>query len=270
MCIHGVQCKILEVLMRLAMYLMLLLTLYLGGCAVLDVSSMETAVPLSPGKIEISTYVTNGLELPSAVVLYNVPYSHSPSHDGNSNAVTTSVAGYRINVGVGKNVELFGRRYANEDSGDYWLTRCSGIRLGAKALLWKDHNMYFAVAPAINGVSGDSNSWGSLVTEVVSYNSLGWEAQFIATYAPCRYISFTAVQKYNQNNYKEVYNGHRLNAQTIKHWGTKFNVKLAYKPIFFIFEGGWETVPVVNGNKTRLDTVAVGVGVRSWDRTPKK
>lgn len=277
MCIHGVQCKILEVLMRLAMYLMLLLTLYLGGCAVLDVSSMETAVPLSPGKFELSNYVSRGLDLSSAVVLNDINNSQVPSHDANNSAVGSSLAGYKLNIGVTKKLELGGRYYWDGIGGSDFSTKSSGYRLGAKYLLWHKKSLYFAVMPSINVMKGEMHSnddWSfykvTADKEDAYYNSFGYEAQFIGTFAPCPYISFTAVQKFSHNNYNEKYNGHSYPSQGINQWGTVVNMKVGYKPIFLIFEAGMENVSVVNGADTYLETVAVGVGIRSWDSKKKK
>ncbi len=258
--------------MRIVMCLVLLAVLYLSGCAVLDVSSMETAVPLSPGKFEVSNYVTNGLELPSAVVFDNIDGSESPSHDTVIIATTSTVGGYKLNVGIKKNLELCARYYANNSKGDDYHAETSGFRVGGKATLWQDHNLYFAIAPSMNIVNGKSRTWNgydywsSWLPEDVTYKSLGYEAQFIATYAPCPYISLTALQKYNFNFYDETYNGYSYPTQEIKHWGTKINIKIGYKPVFLIFEGGLETVPVVNGKKTYIETAAVGLGFRTWDK----
>jgi hypothetical protein len=246
-----------------------LLLMFLNACAVMDINSMDTAVPLKPGKIELSTYNGVGLDLSSAVVIDEVGLGGFASHDSDKDAIAFSLAGVKVNVGILPKVEFSGRVYTGGTGEGISLWGYSntqsttGYKAGLKVLCKQDKNYYLSLLPSVNVVKGESHERRPDQAEIYgSYDAYGLELQLLGSVAPVKYVTVSGVCKFNRNYYSEIYNGKSYGTYAINHWGVKANLKLMLEVPFIIVEIGNEFVPVIHGNNTNLTSFAFGIGMR--------
>jgi hypothetical protein len=252
----------------LAIIAALILLLLLNACAVMDINSMETAVPLKPGKAELSIYEGHGLDISSAVVIDESSNSSFASHDVNKDAYTSLLSGVKANIGIVPKLEFSGRAYFsrlwNIEFLEYSNTQTTkGYKAGLKVLCKSNKYLYLSLLPSVNIVNGKSRERSSQQPDIYgSYNSYGLELQVLGSFVPIKQITFTGVCKFNRDYYSEVYNGVSYGTYAINHMGIRANLKLLLWVPFIIVDVGNEFVPVVNGNNTNLTSFAIGIGMR--------
>lgn len=252
-----------------AIIAVLIVLLLLNACAVMDINSMETAVPLKPGKVELSVYNGHGLDISSAVVIDESSNSSFASHDTNKDAYTSLLSGVKANIGILPKLEFSGRAYYSGLGNGITLLEYSntqttkGYKAGLKFLCKSNKFLYLSLLPSVNIVNGKSHERSYQQPDIYgSYDSYGLELQVLGSFAPIKQITFSGVCKFNRDYYSEVYNGVSYGTYAINHMGIRANLKLLLWVPFIIVDFGNEYVPVINGNNSTLTSVAIGVGLR--------
>ncbi len=224
----------------------------LSGCAVLDVSSLETAIPLQPRRVEISTNQSIGIDL-ETVVLQDEDLNNGempPGYRPEANSVT----GVQAAIGLQNDMEAGGR---------FWLSPFNyGGRIFLKKLLDKDANRYFAIQPAVTYLRSYDDDPG----ESYIYTAIGSELQLLYTLKASSNFAFTLVGRGNINRYQEQYtdqNGDEIvyGPYILFQGGLRGNIELRLHPFFFVPELGIEVVPVVNGETTLVPVIGFALGV---------
>lgn len=220
--------------------------LSLSACAVLDISTLDTALPLAPSKVQIVPYQALGLDLKSVI-------QDEDSDDDSARAAVDGLSGLKLNISVQPELDLQMRAYAGSQS---W-----GAKLGVKKLVRHEGRHYLAVAPALNWVQELEQNNNSKI------RAMGVEMQVIYSQALGKSAA-TVVLRGNYNKYREEIeredNGHywqESREYDIASGGARVNVQFKYKQIFLIPEFGVEVIPVVNGRLSLLPTLAYAIGV---------
>jgi len=233
-------------------YFSLFSLLLLTGCAVLDISTLDTAIPIEANHVQIKYLNSAGLEL-STTVITDSELENDPDVSEYGAGMWPVVA-WNAAIGLRDQADIGARFWLSTDS--------RGGKLYYKKLMHQEGNTYLSLVPAINFVEGTSEDWET----DERYHSLGGELQLLYTYKAGEYFRFTAAIRANYNRYTEsTYdsNGdlYEQGPFNIVHWGTRANVMLKLGPLMIIPELGAEMVPVVNGEIDLLPTVGLGVGL---------
>ena len=230
----------------------LALTGLLTGCAVLDVASLETAIPLKPGKVELSMVQSNGLDL-ETVVLDDDELTPDGPPPGYSPA-TNSVSGVQGAIGLNNDMEIGSRLWISPNN--------IGAKVFLKKLMSRDGQHYLAFQPAFTYV----NTLEDSSVDDSKYTSVGGELQLIYTQKASQYFNFSLIGRGNFNRYQETHydlNGFEYinGPYSLIHGGVRGNFELRLHPFFFIPELGLDVVPVVNGDVSIIPVVGLALGV---------
>jgi len=234
--------------------LLLIMITLLTGCAVLDVSSLETAIPLPPRRVEISTNQSVGLDL-ETVVLEEDELVNGDSPPGYMPG-TSSVTGVQAAIGLENQMEVGTR---------FWISPYNyGAKIFLKKLMNQNGSNYLALQPAFTYLNSVDESDGPNGDE--EYTAIGSELQLIYTMKASPYFALSLIGRGNVNRYQhtlwdvngdEIING----PHTIIHGGFRGNLELRLHPFFFIPELGFEIVPVINGETSVVPVVGFALGV---------
>jgi hypothetical protein len=253
--------------------------LYLSGCAGLDLSSMETAVPLKPKKVDVAFYTANSFPL-DTVGDTEVYHPNNPSYQtDNLSAGASMINGLKINIGLSPKCELMARYYQNSWSGGFlgeditWKSR--GCRLGVKYLLQQKGNQYLSLAPSVNIVSAEEEVWTGdwnhngneyyydyhVFHWFSQYDAYGFELQLLYSIVLNKHVTFTTIGKTSINYYTEDYRTDLGGKCDITHRGLRANMIISGKHWFWVPELGMEYVPVPHGKNTWLPAISMGLGL---------
>ena len=224
----------------------------LAGCAVLDVASLEKAIPLEPKKVEVCLVRSVGVDIDSAVLSPDElesgdsPADHKPQ--------TSPVTGFQVAVGLKNEMEIGSRFWVGSDN--------FGVKAFYKKLLNKSGKNYLAIEPAL--------SYLATIEEESSdkdhkYTAMGGELQLIYIHEASRYFAFTVVGRGNVNRYHEKHwddagSMYTYGPYLVAHGGLRGNVELRLHPFFLIPEVGLEIVPVVHGKTNVLPIYGLALG----------
>ncbi len=232
-------------------YLLLPLLAFMAGCALVDVTTLDTAVPIPASHVQIKYAQSNGLDLSTAVITDDEMESNP---DFDYEIGTWFLTSLNLAIGLQNQSELGVRFWASTDS--------NGGKLYYKQLIHQEGHGYVSIIPAVNMVKGFHDDWN----DEARYNSYGGEIQLLYTYMPADVIRLTAALRGNYNRYTESqYDDNGLSYETgpynIVHWGARGNLMLKLGPIFAIPEIGAEMIPIVNGDLNIMPVFGLGLGV---------
>lgn len=227
--------------------------LLLCGCAVMDISVMDTAEPLQPGKVKLETYAGTGLILESTV------YDHVSETGESSRAAIWPLNGFKLGMGIADKTEAGGK---------IWFTGFSaGAKGYVKYLLKQEKNTYYSIIPAITYVKAKDESNNNETNLDYEYKSIGAELPFLVTWKASEYVSLTAAARLNYNSLEySLFGGSNPSDKhgpyNVVHGGILGNARLKLYYLVVTPEVGLELVPVVNGDFTVLPNYGLAVGLQ--------
>lgn len=231
--------------------LILMLLVILSGCAVVDISTLDTAVPLPPKDFKIGIYESVGLDISSAV------FNEYDGDDQQDNLIGYAVVGTDLALGLPDDMELGSRFYIGPFNG--------GVRLYLKKLLMHEKDTRISILPAFTYVyeseSDDTDEWDK-------FNAYGAEVQVIYTYTLNKHLAVSGAVRGNYSRYTEKRHDNQSNSPdvlgpyNVLHGGFRANLELQAGGLYFIPEVGVEFAPIVNGRFGVLPTVGVGLGLK--------
>jgi hypothetical protein len=231
--------------------------LLLCGCAVMDVSVMDTAEPLKKGSFKIETYANSGLVLESTV------HTWEDDPDNPYMNIIWPVAGLKFGTGISDSSEVGVKG---------WLALGSyGGKAYYKYLLDRKGNVYTSIMPALTctGVNNDSkyDYHEDHYDSNQKYFAIGAELPYLITNKLSEYVSFTAAARINYNYFRYQFvdeNGDLIKhgPYHIVHGGILGNVRL--KLVFLVLtpEIGVEVVPGVNNRTILVPNMGVTLGLQ--------
>ncbi len=230
--------------------LLIALALLFGACAVIDTSTLDTAIPVPHRHVEVSYYNALGLDL------YSLVYSDYDEMEDNENvALPMPVNGFNFGYGLTEDAEIGAR---------FWTSFLNvGGRAYLKYLLNHENNSYVAIVPGITYIF---RAVDKVNDDYVNTKSFGPELQLLYTYRHNQFLSFTLAARGNINQITEqidFYNdSDEINGPyLVYHGGVRGNFELRLGKLLFIPELGAELVNVRNGKLTLLPTTGVSLGL---------
>lgn len=200
-----------------------------AGCAMLDISTLDTAIPLERGQIEVSAWESSGVELDESLWNANV-----------SELGVSATSGVTFSYGIADRGELSARLYTSGDK--------LGTKLSLKYLIGQDGKNYFALIPGGNivyyyDVEDDLDKRGKLY---------GTELQILYTHRENRNIAWTAALRGNFSRYLEEFSDSddivaENGPYNIFHYGVRGNLELGLSSFKLLPEIGVELFPVTAG-----------------------
>ena len=222
-----------------------LLLLSLSACAVIDISTLDTALPVAPADFQIAPYQALGLDLRSVV------YDEDSSDEYGASA--DIVSGIKTNISLNPELDLQARAYSASDS---W-----GGRIGLKKLVYQEGRNYLALAPAFsyvqetnNGNNFDVRVFGAEM-QILFSQKWGNQAGTIALRG--NYNKYLEEIRHDDEEHYWVEN----KEYDVLHAGIRANLCLKYKFLYFIPEIGVEGIPVKNGVFTVLPSFGYAIGI---------
>lgn len=212
-----------------------------AGCAMLDISTLDTAIPLERGQIEVSAWESSGVELDESL------WDASVSELGIS-----ATTGLTFSVGIVDRGELSARLYTSGDK--------LGTKLSLKYLMGQDGKNYFALIPGGNlvyyyGLEDDLDKRGKLY---------GTELQILYTHRENRNVAWTAALRGNFSRYLEEFSDSddivaENGPYNIFHYGIRGNLELGLSSFKLLPEIGVELFPVSMGEYRLAPIFGVGL-----------
>ncbi|HOH46430.1 MAG TPA: hypothetical protein PLX59_01205 [Candidatus Cloacimonadota bacterium] len=242
---------------RLLELLLLSLLLFLGACATIDSSMLETAETLPQGKIRITGYTTSALMIHSMFSDYlNDPDNPDPQEsDG-----TASTPGLKLNYGLLDHAEL---SFSSNLS-----SPMNNGRLSLKyALNQPVEKFRFAIMPSIyynSGEDGMETNPGGTSEYRMLYKVLGGELPLLITYRREDVFAITLCPKIAYNRFLYRRAGGNSNWETYESYlaglvaspSFKFGIVTITAPELGIFY-----YPVKEGDYHIQPTLTFGVGL---------
>jgi hypothetical protein len=220
------------------MKLMLLFVIFicLAGCAVMDISTLDTAKPMYPDRVKADVYLNVAPNYSSGFFLTDEELTYVQEHDDfYSNDLSASLlSGYRLGLAINERLDIHARYY---ETG-----LCRGGKIGIKSLIHHSDNVYHAFLPTITFMVGKSNHMANGENYVNRYSSLGGEFSYLASNEMSRYFTATASARINASIYDQNVFNKDFETKTIVHGGLCGNLRLKISPIYAIFEIGIEAL----------------------------
>lgn len=222
-----------------------LLLLSLSACAVIDISTLDTALPVAPQEYQIAVFQALGLDLSS--VVYDEDSSDEPG------ASADLVSGIKTNISLNPELDLQARAYYSSNS---W-----GGKLGLKKLIHQEGQNYLALAPAFSYVQemNNENNYDVQVfgAEMQILFSQKWGNQAGTIALRGNYNKYLEDIRHDEDEPYWVEN----KEYDVLHAGIRANLCLKYKFLYFIPEIGVEGIPVKNGVFTVLPSFGYAIGI---------
>jgi len=218
------------------------------GCAVMDLNTMDTAIPIYPDKASLSTYLGLGID-------YSSPFfrAEEDTEDDSKNVNVDFLQAFKLGVAVNDDLDAHGKIYQASSS---W-----GAKAGLKKLLYHKDRSYSAIMPMLTYMSAnveheDDNGEKYLDT----YRSYGMEVTGLLTQQISKYFIGTLALRYNLSHYTEDNLHQSYEDILISHGGLTANLRLKVKALFLGLEYGLEVVPNKDADIRINPTMALGIG----------
>jgi len=238
--------------------------LLLSGCAFMDMSTQDTAVPIHPDLLCAAVYATQAIDLADTY------YMEGPEELDPDVVDVDVMSGYKLGLGIFPRVDLIfnvadyskkstDQGYNGEQA--YMNYKSEHFELGIKYLVGRDKNIYFSVLPSVYVVNSSAigrKKDGTMVD--FDYFTRGIETQALLTYKPSQYFSLTTVARANFNSIDKDINGTVYKALRSNSFGFRANMRLSYKFIHITPETGIETITIVHGKIIDKVIHSLGVG----------
>lgn len=220
-----------------------------AACAVLDTSTLDTAVPLKPRKVQIGVNSAAGVELSSMI------RDESESwEDESREASSHGLNAFWISYGADE---------LNEITARAWLALFSGgAKFYLKHLLLQEGNTYVSILPGATYVFSLEDD----EDQVPNFRAFGTEIQLLVTRKTSPNAAFTLGIRGNFNRYQSrnedgIHQDEYSEPYNLVNYGIRGNIELKMGPLILLPELGVEFVPVIDGDFTVLPNLGLSLGL---------
>lgn len=218
-----------------------------AGCAVMDLNTMDTAVPIYPDKLAVSSYVGLGVDYSSP--FFKDDYNNNEEEpEGVGVDVVNSL---KLGVALQEDLDIQGKVYAASTS---W-----GAKAGVKKLLHQNGKTYYAIMPMLTHISGTQENNDESGNDN-KFKSYGMEVTGLVSRQISQYFTGTIAMRYNLSQYQESSAEYNDESFLITHGGITANLRLKLKALFLGVEYGIEVLPNQAGEINLNPTAAMGIG----------
>jgi hypothetical protein len=215
--------------------------LFLASCAIMDISSQETAIPLEPKNVSVSLYEGMGIELTTLM---------DEEQDDGSGFLGWFVTGLKAGISLSPKVDLVGRVYTAGSS--------TGGKLGVKTLIRQEDTAYTAILPEFTWVNWyDYSDKGD-----ESSRALGLEASLMQSWKLDKALIPTVGARLSYEYISEGSDGTGVRYHHhIVHAGVFTSLKLVLGPVHLQPEVGLEILPPNVTGRTVFPNASLGLGL---------
>ena len=234
---------------KISSYLVVLL-MFLSGCAVMNTSMMETAETVEPGHPKFGVEYGYGLDLTSTMFITSV------DNETNFNATgLLSLPVYGMKAGIGLTDKM-------DINGKVWIS-LGGV--GSKVYLkyrlpYDSEKASLAIMPGVTFVTTESDEEEEENTlDIAEINSYGFEVPFLATYRVGKALAVTGMARYSAD-FISIVEADIDEAFMLNRFGVVGGLSLELGPLYFRPEVGVEMAAQKYGSFGAAPIFAIGAG----------
>jgi len=237
---------------KIGLYLVVLM-MFLSGCAVMNTSMLETAETTRPGYPKFGVEYGYGLDLTTTMLIENIP-----SDSTNFNAkrlLSLPVYGMKAGFGLTENMDINGKIWVSFGG--------AGFKGYIKHRLPNDsENVFLAIMPGITYVTteSDDETEEDDFIEIAEITSYGFEIPFLATYRVGEALAFTGMIRYSAD-FISIVEADIDETFMLNRLGVVGGIPLELGPLYIRPEVGIEMATPKNGSFGAAPIFAIGAGL---------
>ena len=233
---------------KLALYLVILM-MFLSGCAVMNTSMMETAETAKPGHPKFGVEYGYGLDLTSTMFITSVDNETNFDATG---LLSLPVYGMKAGIGLTDKMDI---------NGKVWIS-LGGV--GSKVYLkyrlpYDSEKASLAIMPGLTFVTTESDEEEENTLDIAEINSYGFEIPFLATYSVGEALAFTGMERYSAD-FISIVEVDIDEAFMLNRFGVVGGLSLELGPLYFRPEVGVEMAAQKYGSFGAAPIFAIGAG----------
>ncbi|MCK5050310.1 MAG: hypothetical protein KAS53_01130 [Candidatus Cloacimonetes bacterium] len=235
---------------KIGLYLVVLV-MFLSGCAVMNTSMMETAETTRPGHPKFGVEYGYGLDLTSTMLITSV--DNETNFDATS-LLSLPIYGMKVGVGLTDKMDI---------NGKFWV---SFGGMGSKIYLkhrlpYGSEKASLAIMPGLTYVTteSDDEDEGDNFIEIAEINSFGFEIPFLATYRVGKALALTGMARYSAD-FISIVEADIDEAFMLNRFGLVGGMSLELGPLYLRPEVGVEMASQKYGNFGLAPIFAIGAG----------
>ncbi|MCB5284050.1 MAG: hypothetical protein LHW45_00425 [Candidatus Cloacimonetes bacterium] len=211
----------------------------LGACSIMDISMLDTAVPLQDKNLELTLYENLGVDLGTMM----------QNNAQDQNLGGWLITGFKTGLSVSPGFDLTGRIYTSGFM--------VGGKLGAKLLVGNTDFNYLALAPSLTALSSNGTAEGHS-----KYSSLGAELAFLSSWEVKSWLVPTLGARVSYDNLVRKSSSNPAGeTQNLVHGNVSGSLRLNLGPVILHPELGMEVVPFAGGGLGFFPTGSLGLGL---------
>lgn len=221
--------------MKLVVILIVLAAL--SGCAVMDISTLDTAVPIYPEIVNANFYMGSGIDYSSGFFMTEEELEHVLEHDEDYGHGLSQdfINGCRVGVALNERFDLQARYYQ--------AGKCRGGKLGIKALVYQDSLVYYSLQPSVTIIEGKAKGTIDYEPYDNSFSAKGLELTGLVSRVHSKYTTATAALRVNVTELDETLFEEEFETKYIFHGGISGNIRWRIKMFLAGVELGAEFIP---------------------------
>lgn len=237
---------------KIGLYLVVLM-MFLSGCAVMNTSMMETAETTRPGYPKFGVEYGYGLDLTTTMLIKENDTDTDTAFDA-TGLLSLPVYGVKAGIGLTDKMDI---------NGKLWIS-LGGV--GSKVYMkyrlpYNSEKASIAIMPGLTFVtteSDDEEEEGAI--EIADINSYGFEIPFLATYRVGKALAFTGMARYSAD-FISINEADLEEAFMLNRFGVVGGLSLELGPIYLRPEVGVEMATPKNGTFGVAPIFAIGAGI---------
>ena len=238
-------------MIKIGLYIVVLM-MFLSGCAVMNTSMMETAETVEPGHPKFGVEYGYGLDLTSTMIITSIEPNEETAFDA-AGLLSLPVYGMKAGIGLADNIDI---------NGKVWVS-LGGV--GSKVYLkyrlpYESEKAAIAIMPGMTFVTTESDEEEDDNTiERAEINSYGFELPFLATYRVGSALAVTGMARYSAD-FISIVEADIDEAFMLNRFGFVGGLSLELGPLYFRPEVGVEMASQQYGSFGMAPIFAIGAG----------
>ena len=236
---------------KIGLYLVVLV-MFLSGCAVMNTSMMETAETVEPGHLKFGVEYGYGLDLTSTMIITSIEPDEETAFDA-TGLISLPVYGMKAGIGLADDMDI---------NGKVWVS-LGGV--GSKVYLkyripYQSDKASIAIMPGLNFVTTETDDdEGESNLNLAEITSYGFEIPFLATYRVGSALAVTGMARYSAD-FISIVEADVDEAFMLNRIGFVGGLSLELGPLYIRPEVGVEMATQQYGSFGMAPIFAIGAG----------